>query len=165
MKIKVSELTEEAFAPYGTFVFPSECDNNPNKFDADLRDSVSFYPDQIVLSEFMDMPAMSVISLSKREFIIDVTEIHESTEEIFGGFDADTLFHVAVPSEKTPDFTDIKAFRLPKGGYVRLKRKVWHQAPYVVGDDRTVGIVILPPNTYKNDCFVVDLEEKIFIDM
>lgn len=166
MNIKVLELTDEAFAPYGTFVLPEKCDNNPNECDKDPNEFVSFYPEKIVaLSEFSNMPALSVLAMSKRELAIDITEIHEHTEEIFGGFNTDIVFHVAVPSGKKPNPEEFKVFRLPKHGYVRLRRKVWHQAPYSITDERAIGIVILPPYTYTNDCFVVKLREKITIDL
>lgn len=158
MKIKVCELTPEAFEPYGSYVLPDQCDR-------EQAGTISFYPEQVVgLFEFSSMPAVDVLAFSKREFAIDVTEMHEHTEEIFGGFNTDVLFHVGPPSGKTPDVSRFKVFRLPKGGYARVKRNAWHHAPFAVGDERAVGVVILPPYTYTHDCFVVTLDEKAAID-
>ena len=52
-------------------------------------------------------------------------------------------------------------FLLPAGAYCRIKRKVWHMAPFALGDKRLHGIVILPPYTYTHDCFVFPLDEEI----
>lgn len=158
MKIKVSALSEEAFVPYGSYMLLEESDK-------DKTSTISFYPEKVVgLFEFSNMPSVSVLAFSKREFVIDVTEKHEHTEEIFGGFSTDTLFHVAAPSGDVPVPSQFKAFLLPKGGYVRVKRNVWHHAPFSLTDERAVGIVILPPFTYTHDCFVVNLDEKIQIE-
>ena len=158
MKIKVGELTLDSFAPYGSYIFPNECDK---------KDSViNFYPDMLTgISEFSFTPSISVLGFSKRDFVIDVTESHDHTEEIFGGYNVDVLFHVAAYNNATPNPDDFKVFRLPKGGFVRVKRKIWHHAPFTATGERATGIVILPPFTYTHDCFVVELKEKISFEL
>jgi ureidoglycolate hydrolase len=159
MNIKPLKLMKDEFEPYGSYMLI-------NEIDIDLESQISFYPEKIVgLSEFSNMPALGVLAFSKREFVIDVTERHEHTEEVFGGYSDDTIFHVAEPSGAIPDSSKFKAFILPKGGFVRLKRNVWHHAPFSVSAERVSGIVILPPYTYTHDCFVVKMDEKIHIDI
>jgi ureidoglycolate hydrolase len=159
MKIKTLALSEEVFAPYGSYMLLDESDK-------DKTARISFYPEKVVgLFEFSNMPSVSVLAFSKRDFIIDVTERHEHTEEIFGGFTTDTIFHVAAAGGAVPDPSLFKAFLLPKGGYVRLKRNVWHHAPFAVADERAVGVVILPPFTYTHDCLVVKVDERIQIEV
>jgi len=159
MIIKTLTLSEEAFAPYGSYMLLEDSDK-------DKASQISFYPEKVVgLFEFSNMPSVSVLAFSKRDFVIDVTERHEHTEEVFGGFTTDTIFHVAAAGSTVPDPSQFKAFLLPKGGYVRVKRNVWHHVPFVAAGERAVGVVILPPFTYTHDCIVVNLDEKIQIEV
>jgi hypothetical protein len=104
-----------------------------------------------------------LLFLEQREFQTDTAEMHRQTEEIIGGFQQDVVFHVALPSDDPPKAADFRGFRLPAGGFVRLKRKVWHHAPFPVDRGQVRGIVILPPFTYTHDSIVIRLEEKIEI--
>ncbi len=158
MKIRAEELTAESFSQFGTFFALDKCDTDP-------KSAISFYPEKIVgLFEFSSMVAVDVLCLSRREMVIDVTERHEHTEEVFGGYNTDVVFHVAECDGGKPKASAFRAFLLPKGGFVRVKRNVWHHAPFVLGNERARGIVLLPPMTYWHDCIVVNMTEKIEIE-
>lgn len=159
--VKIEELGA-GFALYGSYFNPNDCsfalseDNGP----------VKFYPDRLLgLYEYSNITAVSALELKPREFKITASEKHIHTEEIFGGFTKDVVFHVASADGSTPDPSQIKVFRLPASWWVRIKREVWHAAPFVIGLEATVGIVILPPATYTHDCLVVNLAESVNINV
>ncbi len=158
MKITAAKLTKEAFSNYGDFILPKETDNKNGQ-------RIAFYGDKLVgLFSMSNMASLSILALEKREYIINCTEKHANTEEIIGGYDTDVLFHVALSSNHLLRKEDFKAFRLPAGGYIRLKRMVWHYAPFPVDKGRFKGIVILPPFTYTHDCIITELDEAIEIE-
>ncbi|NPV51991.1 MAG: hypothetical protein HPY71_00510 [Firmicutes bacterium] len=160
--IKVEELTERSFEEFGTFFNPGDC----GPALGDQLGPIKFYPDRIV-QQFVpsNYIAISSLVIEPRPFEITLAEIHENTEEVFGGFAQDVYFFVGAPDRKEPSARDLRAFRLPTGWWVRLKRHVWHHAPFVAGREPAVGIVILPPWTYSNDCIVVQLDEPVTLSL
>ena len=159
--ILVKELAESAFAPFGTYFNPA--DSGPALMGE--AGPVRFYPDRLLcLFENSNYVALSQLALEPRALNITATEIHAHTEEVFGGFTRDVLFHVGPAGNTTPDLSRFKVFHLPAGWWARIKRNVWHHAPFVIGAETTMGIVLLPPATYTNDCYVVELGEAVAID-
>ena len=157
--VKVQELGED-FSSYGSYFNPKDCG------PALSGDGpVQFYPDRILgLFEHSNIAAFSALQLQPRDFKITSSEIHLHTEETFGGFTKEVLFHVAPAGGLEPNLNQVKVFRLPAGWWARVKRGVWHEAPFVVGSEATVGIVVLPPATYTHDCLVLNLPEPITIN-
>ncbi|HHY46483.1 MAG TPA: hypothetical protein GX506_04190 [Firmicutes bacterium] len=162
-RIRIEELSLEAFSPFGTYLNPLDC--GPALGARDDQEPVRFYPDRILLLfEHSNIVSISPLVLEPREPVVSVTEIHTHTEEAIGGFTRDVVFHVGPAGNTEPDPGLFRAFRLPAGWWVRIRRGVWHHAPFVVGSEATVGIVVLPPATYTSDCHVVELEEGIAIE-
>ncbi|NLY29625.1 MAG: hypothetical protein GX047_03235 [Firmicutes bacterium] len=159
--VKVEELTVAAFQPFGTFLNPNDCGDPVGSKD----DPVQFFPDRVLMQfSASNYIAMNPLVINPRPLVITHAEIHERTEEVFGGFTKDVLFHVGEPGSKTPP-AEYKVFRLPAGWWVRIKRGVWHHGPYVVGEEPTTGMVVLPPHTYTNDCYLVVLDQPINIQL
>lgn len=158
MKVKAQALTQDVFEPFGSFVLPQSVDAGVS--------SVDYRPDQLV-STFAasNMASLSVLRLAQREFCTEIAEMHEYTEEILGGFQNDVVFHVAAPTIGKPEPKEFVVFRLPAYGFIRLKRKVWHHAPFPVNQGMVQGVVILPPFTYTHDSIVIRLDEKIEISL
>ncbi|TCL73290.1 ureidoglycolate hydrolase [Hydrogenispora ethanolica] len=155
------EVLGANFSDYGSYLNPADC--GP-ALGGDAG-AVRFYPDRMLgLFEHSNMAAVSVLRLEPRQWAITASEMHRHTEEIIGGFTRDVVFHVAPAGAMTPDLSQMRVFRLPAGWWVRVKRGVWHEAPFVVGAEATVGTVILPPATYTHDCRVVRLAEPVMIE-
>lgn len=161
MKIKAQELTAETFAPFGSFFNPLLADENGSP-----KDPIRFYADRLpIFAEHSNHLALSALVLEVRPKVVDVTEYHRNCEEVFGGYAVDTVFHVGLlDKNEEPDIASFKAFILPKGHWARVKRMICHHAPFVMGSERGIGLVILPPFTYTVDCVVKTLEEKIIIE-
>ncbi|MGE5529969.1 MAG: ureidoglycolate lyase [Patescibacteria group bacterium] len=161
MKLKAEGLSWEAFSPFGTYLDPADCGPALGGGTGPVR----FHPDRLLgLFEHSQYAALSPLFLEPRPFVVDTTEIHVHTEELFGGFFRDVVFHAGPAGGDEPDLTRFRAFHLPAGWWVRLKRGVWHHAPFVTGREACVGFVVLPPATYTADCHVVSLPGGIVLD-
>ena len=159
MELHVSQLTPEAFQEFGSYLNPFDCGEplNPGS-------PFEYYHDRLPLTfAGGNLVTLSVQTIVQRPLSFSVTEAHDFTEEVFGGFDADTIFHVG-PRTDPPEIKKFKAFVLPKYFWVRVKRKVYHDAPFIRGNKKKVlGWVLLPPFTAFNDSREYELKEKVKI--
>ena len=158
MKLKVQALTAEAFAPYGTFV---------NMHDVNADGKTVFQPDRMLqylgTSTYM---SLSTLRVYPRPLELTETEYHDDCEEVFGGYGVDMLFHVALMGEDGgPNLDTIAVFKMPKGTFCRVKRRVFHHAPFVCDDNYADGTVLLSPAAYTTDCLLIDFDTPIEIEM
>ena len=159
--LKIEGLTVSGFAPFGTFLNPLDCGDPVGGKDDPLR----FHPDRVLQQFFTsNYIAFNPLVIEPRPMVVEFAEIHERTEEVFGGFTEDVCFHVGPAKDFTAPVNEFRVFRLPKGWWARIKRGVWHHGPFVIGDKTTYGMVVLPPHTYTNDCYVVELDDGIKIE-
>lgn len=155
MNLKIQELTADAFAPYGSFF---------NVAEGHSGEGVSFLADRMPhCIGTAGLDSICSIRMTYRPLELTVTEYHEDTEEVFGGFGCDVAFHVGLLDDNNQPIMDsIKVFLLPAGTYARVKRRVLHHAGFVLNEgDVACGIVVLPPFTYTVDCKVIDYAEAI----
>ena len=161
--IKVKELSKSAFAKYGEYYDFLEPESTY------IGESpIEFYRDAMLVSlGNQSMPSFSVCRNSPRERIIDTSEYHSFTHEFNLPMDGDVLMHVAPasPDDEVP-VDEIEVFRIPKGTGVRINAGVWHHAPFVLGDNPVLVLVLLPERTYKNDGTVVNIpgENQLFVE-
>ena len=159
MDLRALELTHDAFQEYGSFLNPFDCGEplNPGS-------PYEYFHDRLPLTfAGGNLITLSVQTIVQRPMIFSVTEAHDFTEEVFGGFYTDTVFHVGPPTDP-PQLEKFKAFILPKQYWVRVKRKVYHDAPFILGDEKKVlGWVLLPPFTAFNDSREYQLKEDVKI--
>ena len=159
MQLTVQEITAESFAPYGSVLYPCEGHSSGE---------ISFLPDRML--HFVGAPALdslSTICIRYRPIVLSITEYHDDTEEVFGGFNHDLVFHVGhLKQNNTPDLNSLAMFKLPKGAFARVKRRVLHHAGFVLGkDDVAYGVVLLSPSAYTIDCKVIDFQNPIEVKL
>lgn len=162
-KVKVEELTVEAYKPFGTFVNMLNPDTefigeSPIRFHRDMATLAMAHP--------RSLPAFSICRVEKRPLIIDVTEMHTYTAEGNIPLDGDALIHVApaTPNGVCPK-DKIRVFRVPQGTFVTTHAGVWHHAPFAITGNVLNMVIILPERTYANDCLVVPLEKHEQIEI
>jgi len=158
MRIRAVKIDKKDFNKYGIFLNPYDCGEPVNP-----GDTFPYFNDRLGLRS----PDGSAINLSilvckKRLFEFDITENHFKTEEIIGGFNEDVVFHVA-SRNNNPDISKFKAYILPRFCWIKLKKGVFHHAPFVIDADEAMGWVFLPAMTINNDAKIYNLEEKIEI--
>lgn len=154
MKLKAKKLTEEAFAPYGTFVRASEC------FDGSAP--MAYLPDKLNISLRGSDANIGVCRIAPQAAVMDVMESHSATQEgwfIMTG-DGVAAFGSACEDANKADY---EAFEIPAGTAISLKAGVWHFAPFPVGNEVMYVYAVLPPNTPARDMQLCQLEERIEI--
>ena len=146
MKLKVHELTEDNFAPYGRFF------NIYGFAKGEKLQTSPYFPDVTgILFENSSYAGIGVGIAIDRLRVTTQAEIHEHTEEMLAFMDAESIFIVGEPSGTTPVLSKFKAFLIPKGSFLTMKRGVWHATPFPTDSDRVTLFCILPPYTNYND--------------
>lgn len=112
-------ITCENFQPYGQFITPST-DGKPyssNDAQLDLSDGT---------------PRFYLMCLQKRGRTFETITRHQQCTQCLGSLDGkDWLIAVAPPSTSNrPDLEQVKAFRIPSNGFIKLERGTWHAGPY-----------------------------------
>lgn len=156
-KIKAEKLTAEEFTPFGSFTDVLEPKGSH------LGD---FYNDKVLLPVSGNMPvAFSPLVIHKQEkMMITTAEYHNTTGEVIVVMDDDVVLHVAPPSNKpVPELT--KAFIVPKGTVIQLRCGVWHYGCFPLNRQEAHVLIVLPERIYMNDCFVVEYDEKDYIEI
>ncbi len=158
--IKIQKLTHEAFAKFGTYA-----DMLHPQGEKIGEAPIEFFRDMVQLKSFhVNSNSLSVCRITKRDFIVDVSEAHSYCSEGFMPIEGDVVIHVApaVPGDVSEN--NIEAFFVPKGTVVVLNPGVWHHAAFPYGCETVSVLTMLPERTYANDCKVVELKEKIKIE-
>jgi ureidoglycolate lyase len=150
-EIAWKKLSLEGFARYGSYA------NMINPATPHIgAEPVEFYRD-MVQSVVGSAPvaSFSVCRVTKRPFVMDVSEYHDTTCEVVMPLDGDVLMHVAVATpEKEFPFDLAEVFLVPRGTIAVLRPGVWHHAPFAWHADVVNCLIVLPERTYNNDCKV-----------
>ena len=162
--VAVSELSLEAFSPYGGFA--NMIDPTTAKIGAP---PVEFFRDMLPLElGGAHCPSFSVCRVEQREMVIDVTECHSRTGEGMLPLDGDALIHVgsATPTGDSPPYDRFSIFRVPRGTFIAIRPGVWHHAPFSLDANPVNVLIVLPERTYANDCTVIEIppEDRIRIE-
>lgn len=162
--IKYRELSRDAFAVYGSYAHMV----NPavEKIGAE---PIEFFRDMVQSSLGTDTRgSFGVCRVSKRPYIIDVSEYHDTCAEAMMPLDGDVLVHVApaVPGAIFP-FDKVEVFLVPRGTLFCMNAGVWHHGPYTLGTDVVNCLVMIPERLYARDCKVYEFsdDERIKIEV
>lgn len=155
LSIKVKELTNDMFKPYGRF------NNLINPKTNQLGPApAEWYPDIQNVRLRDNIVSFSICKVLPRPYVVTHTEYHECTEEGILPLDGDILIHVGLPDNPGNCASErFEVFRVPQGTIVSLKPGVWHYSPFTVTDKPVNILIVLPERTYSRDCVVVLLDE------
>jgi len=155
--VKPKQLTLENFGKYGSFVKLSEVSaKNSLRIG---KSPIEFFPDLAILNIDGEILGVSICRVFPREFKINLTEHHNYTEEGILPLDGDVLMHVGCPTGDDIPPDEVEVFEVPKLTLVRLKRGVWHHAPFSTGNKAVNCLILLAERTYHNDCEVEEIPE------
>jgi ureidoglycolate lyase len=117
-KITVNDLTEEAFAPFGTIGMPM---GDGAHGDGDVPLDLS-----------QGAPRFYIMRLSGRgELTFDRLARHDRVTQCLGTTDGlPWLMAVAPAGVKEPTVDDIRAFSIPPDRFIALAHGTWHAGPY-----------------------------------
>ena len=157
-------LSLEAFHEFGefsNFCAPSG--------EAIGKDPITFYRDMCGLSLGNSaLASFSVCTVAPRPLVVTTAEFHSYTGEALIFLDASCYFFVAPATPRGESFPSqkIKVFEVPRGYGLFLKPGVWHHAHFVKEGKVANVLVTLPPRTYVNDCYCIELQasEQVAIE-
>jgi len=121
--LKIESLDAQAFAPYGT-VMPA------------LEDGKEFGPDEAQLELSRGTPRFYVMRLHRRAAAFNQITRHLAVTQCLAAADGGSWFIAVAPPDDpdntaaTPDLTRLRAFRVPGGVAIMLKRSTWHAGPF-----------------------------------
>ncbi len=160
-KIKLEQLTKEAFSPFGEYYRMDTPCGYPL-----CGEIHKFFPDRLTAYSSGKLSFSPILVKRPDEMKITAIEYHTTTAELIMPLNDDMILHVAPPSagKPLPEYT--KAFLVPKNTLIKMNACVWHLAPLPANADELCAMIILPECTYMNDCTVVDLkpEEQFVIE-
>jgi len=156
-------LSPEAFAPYGSYAPMIAPDENGRAAPKLGQPPVEFFRDLLQSGVAQDSAvSFGVCRVTRRPFVIDRSEYHDTCCEAQLPLDGDVLFYVA-PAVAGDSFPAEQAdvFLVPRGTMVVIRPGVWHHAPFVLGPEQAVScLVALPERTYSRDCLEVPIAEE-----
>ncbi|MGD2180758.1 ureidoglycolate lyase [Lusitaniella coriacea] len=146
-RLSAQPITRENFQPYGQFITPS-------------TDSKPYGNDDAQLDLSNGTPRFYIMRLQQRGRTFHTITRHQRCTQCLGSLEGkDWLIAVAPPSESNrPDLEQMKAFRIPGNGFIKLARGTWHAGPYF--DHEAVDFYNLElSDTNKIDYFTHNFRE------
>ncbi len=160
-KIKVEQLSLEAYKPFGSFA------NLINPTDDKLgTPPVEFFRDQLQIDVSpANSWSYSCCRVEQRPLVIDILEYHSACGEVVLPLDNDILLQVgpATANKNNIPLDKMRVFYVPKGTAITIKPGVWHWGPFSSNNKPANILINLPERTYANDCVVVELVETDYI--
>jgi ureidoglycolate hydrolase len=117
--LTVAELTQSAFAPFGTIGLP-------------LADGAHGAGD-VTLDLSQGPPRFYIMRLEERGLAFEQMARHDRVTQCLGTIDGLPWLIAVAPAEiEAPTAADIRAFRVPPGCFIALARGTWHAGPYFI---------------------------------
>ena len=152
-KIKVEQLTKEAFAEFGEVL------SYEGREDCGAKGSHTWYPQVVV----RDTPtSIHLMEVFRKPFTVKKFEAHDHTEENLFAMTGGIIVPFAPAGKPDPD--KVRAFYIPKGMGISCKPGVWHWAPNTL-DDSVHCLVIFKNNTSHEDIYFDELPEEIGLEL
>lgn len=157
MKLKIEDLTVEAFAPFGEVI------TQPARPQDAQGAGWMWWGENHTMSGGDRNYAIGYLDLQPADLSFNWAERHMHSDELLIPMGADCLVYVAPadhPEEPTrlPSLDRFRVFRLKPGQGVLLHKGVWHGAPMAL--DRPLNVtVLLLKETGKIDGHVVRFED------
>lgn len=151
--VRIEELTAEAFAPFGDVV------TRPLRAADAAASGWQWWAEVAALAGDGRPWTVGYLDLEPTKLQFDWAERHMRTVEGVFATKEDVLVYVGPGDDledpsRLPPLEDFRAFRVPAGAGVVLKRGVWHGAPLCAGA-QTSALVLLLEGTGRDDVTVV----------
>lgn len=162
-KLKIEELTPEAFREFGTFTKMTDPVRRGNGISG-----MTFYADMEIL-ELGEAHAAAFSTTRVTDQMqkkVVALEQHSRCGEGMMALDNDMLVYFA-PAGATIEqaLEELKAFLVPANVMLTIRPGVWHCMPFPATETTVNVLNVLPERTYANDCTMHLLEEKDRIEI
>jgi ureidoglycolate lyase len=157
MKLKIEDLSVEAFAPFGEVITP------PARPQDAQGSGWTWWGENHVMVGGDRNYAIGYLDLQPAELSFDWAERHMYSDELLIPMGGDCLVYVGPPDnpqepDRLPPLERFRVFRLRQGQGVLLGKGVWHGAPMALDKPLNVTVLLLK-DTGKVDGHVVRFEE------
>ena len=157
MKLKIEELTSDAFAPFGKVV------EQPNRAHDAVGPGWTWWSENHLLEGGDRNYAIGYLDLHPAELGFDWAERHMHSDELLIPMGSDCLVYVGPPDHPEepmhlPSLESFRVFRLRQGQGVLLGKGVWHGAPLALDKPLNVAVLLLK-DTGRLDGHVVRFED------
>jgi ureidoglycolate lyase len=155
--IKVEELSNESFKPYGDIIDRPNTSPDCCNEELALWCGISAVEIDHGIGQFCWLDVKS-----KRPFICNNFECHKNTSEAMIPISGQSIVLVAAnnPAANLPDRDTIKAFFVDGTKGFNFKPGVWHWLPYPLSNQASF-ILVFKKDTPDEDLYIVDLNEKL----
>jgi Ureidoglycolate hydrolase len=157
MKLKIEELTVEAFVPFGEVI------EQPARAPDANGQGWTWWGENHIMIGGNRHYAIGYLDLQPAELSFDWAERHMHSDELLIPMGGDCLVYVGPPDnpeepDRLPPLERFRVFRLREGQGVLLGKGVWHGAPMALDKPLNVTVLLLK-ETGKLDGHVVRFEE------
>ena len=157
MKLKIEDLTVQAFAPFGEVIM------QPTHGQDAAGPGWRWWGENHILAGGDRNYAIGYLDLQPAELVFDCAERHMHSDELLIPMGGDCLIYVGPPDDpeepdRLPPLERFRVFRLRSGHGVLLGKGVWHGAPLALDKPLNVAVLLLK-DTGKVDGHVVRFEE------
>lgn len=164
MEIKIKYPTPENFIKFGSLVVPSF--KNPPAVSSEV---FNYYHDVADISSLGNEGCVGYLEVKRdfnRKFVLGKLERHKNTLEAFIPLSGIGFICLApaTPDRSFPDLNSIEAFWIDGSVSFFLNEGVWHWLPFPITSELNF-ILLLKKPTVKEDIEIVDLPEKMKIDL
>lgn len=164
MEIKIKYPTPENFIKFGSFVVPSF--KNPPAVSSEV---FNYYHDVADISSLGNEGCVGYLEVKRdfnRKFVLGKLEGHKNTLEAFIPLSGIGFICLApvTPNRSFPDLNSIEALWIDGSIAFFLDEGVWHWLPFPITSELNF-ILLLKKPTVKEDIEIVDLPEKMKIDL
>ena len=159
IEIKIEELTEEFFKPYGKIIDVPHTKPDFSNDELDLWCGIDEVKADKGTGQFCWLNVKS-----KRPFLCNNLECHINSSEAMIPVSGQSVVVVALPdnnsvSSNQPDPKSIRAFFVDGSKGFNFKPKVWHWLPYPLSTKASF-ILLFKKGTPEEDLNIVNLNEK-----
>jgi len=154
IRLKVEELTQEGFAPYGRVL-------DVERINPRMREDIFTFWDGLARMRVEGELTVGFLRVFKRGPEFSKLERHVKTEEIFFVLNKPVVALVGIPTpyQDHPDPSTVKAFYVKPGKGVLLKEGAWHWIPFPLEESADL-LVLFKSGTVDDDLTIKDLAEK-----
>jgi ureidoglycolate hydrolase len=164
MKLKLQDLTAEAFSKFGQVCIAPPIDKPDHSCD-----EFDWWPDKMIFDGIKGEYGVGFARVKKTPFRQTCSERHMETPEFMLAVNGDMLVIVGPPDhpdepDRLPELSKFAAFKVKENNAVMIKPGVWHYAAIPLKNEMYM-YVVFAEGTSDTDCTLVDFPDGGFLEV